>query len=124
MAEILGIVTGSLQLLDTGLKALEYVKDFLQGPEEQRKLVAEMATLKPMLVELEKRIRANPSSHTLEQMKEPLLTFKTALGLVMSRARLGLKARAWAWLGRARALNSSSPSPKPSEKAWPGRAWA
>ncbi|KAJ7453724.1 ankyrin repeat-containing domain protein [Mycena latifolia] len=80
MAETLGIVTGSIQLLDTGLKALEYVKDFLHAPEEQRKLVAEMATLKPMLTELEKRIRANPSSHTLQQMKEPLLTFKTALG--------------------------------------------
>ncbi|KAJ7453730.1 ankyrin repeat-containing domain protein [Mycena latifolia] len=80
MAETLGIVTGSIQLLDTGLKALEYVKDFLHAPEEQRKLVAEMATLKPMLMELEKRIRANPSSHTLQQMKEPLLTFKTALG--------------------------------------------
>ncbi|KAJ7323268.1 ankyrin repeat-containing domain protein [Mycena albidolilacea] len=80
MAETLGIVTGCIQLLDTGLKALEYVKDFLHGSEEQRKLVAEMATLKPMLVELEKRVRANPSSHTLQQMKEPLLIFKTALG--------------------------------------------
>ncbi|KAF7368010.1 Ankyrin [Mycena sanguinolenta] len=79
MAETLGIVTGCIQLLDTGLKALEYIKDFLHGPEEQRKLVAEMATLQPMLVDLEKRIHANPSSQTLEQMKEPLLTFKTAL---------------------------------------------
>jgi hypothetical protein len=80
MAETLGIVTGCIQLLDTGLKAVEYVKDFVHGPEEQRKLVAEMATLKPMLVELGKRVRANPSSHTLQQMKEPLLIFKTALG--------------------------------------------
>jgi DNA anti-recombination protein RmuC len=80
MAEALGIVTGSIQLIDTGLKTLEYVKDFLHAPEEQRKLVAEMATLKPMLVELEKRIRANPSSQALQQIQEPLLRFKTALG--------------------------------------------
>ncbi|KAJ7111000.1 ankyrin repeat-containing domain protein [Mycena epipterygia] len=79
MAETLGIVTGSIQLLDTGLKALEYVKDFLHAPEEQRKLVAEMTTLKSMLVGLEKRVRANPSSPTLQQMKEPLLMFKTSL---------------------------------------------
>ncbi|KAJ6594718.1 hypothetical protein B0H19DRAFT_1366531 [Mycena capillaripes] len=79
MAEILGIVTSSLQLLDTGLKALECVKDFINAPEEQRKLAAEMATVKPMLVELEKRVRANPSSHTLQKMKEPLLRFKTTL---------------------------------------------
>jgi hypothetical protein len=79
MAETLGIVTGSIQLLDTGLKGLEYVKDFLHAPEEQRKLAAEMATLKPMLMELEKRIRANPSSQALQQIKEPLLRFKTTL---------------------------------------------
>ncbi|KAJ7722542.1 hypothetical protein B0H14DRAFT_3170152 [Mycena olivaceomarginata] len=63
-----------------GLKGLEYVKDILHAPEEQRKLAAEMATLKPMLVELEKQIRANPSSQALQQIKEPLLRFKTTLG--------------------------------------------
>jgi hypothetical protein len=79
MAEALGIVTSSLQLLDTALKVFEYAKDFHDAPEEQRKLLAEMNILKPMLVELQTRVRANPSSNALQQMEEPLNRFKTTM---------------------------------------------
>ncbi|KAJ6563412.1 ankyrin repeat-containing domain protein [Mycena vulgaris] len=80
MAEALGIVTSSIQLLDMAMKVFEYVKDFHNAPEEQHKLLAEMNILKPMLVELQSRVRANPSSSTLQQMKEPLNRFKTTMG--------------------------------------------
>ncbi|KAJ6469693.1 hypothetical protein DFH09DRAFT_1380902 [Mycena vulgaris] len=62
------------------MKVFEYVKDFHDAPEEQRKLLADINFLKPMLVGLQSRVRASPSSSTLQQMKEPLNRFKTTMG--------------------------------------------
>jgi hypothetical protein len=79
MAEILGIVTGSLQLVETALKAREYITDFHNAPEEQRKVFTEMDHLEPVLTELQKRISASPSTAALQHMGGPLESFRTMM---------------------------------------------
>ncbi|KAJ6480965.1 hypothetical protein C8R45DRAFT_932870 [Mycena sanguinolenta] len=73
--ETLGVVTGIIQLVDTALKAREYVKDFYGAPAEQRKLFTEMQDLKPMFEELKRRLdtyASSGSTSVLQHMQEPL----------------------------------------------------
>ncbi|KAF8206577.1 hypothetical protein K438DRAFT_481972 [Mycena galopus ATCC 62051] len=103
MADIIGIVTGAIALLDTASKALESLIDAYNAPKEQRKILEEMTALRPMLVELEKRVQANPSSRILAQMTEPLKSFKTSMrqfALKLSEGKkLPLQKRVtWSWI--------------------------
>ncbi|KAJ6579069.1 ankyrin repeat domain-containing protein [Mycena vulgaris] len=79
MAEALGTVATIIQLVDTALKAREYIKDFRDAPKEQLKLFSEMEGLRPLLAELLKRVVDNPSSDTFQQMSGPLNIFKTTM---------------------------------------------
>ncbi|KAJ7659519.1 hypothetical protein B0H17DRAFT_1212850 [Mycena rosella] len=79
MAETLGVITSTIQLVDTALKAREYVKDFVNAPHEQRQLFSEMDTLRPLLEELQKRVLAHPSQSSFQQMTAPLNKFKTTM---------------------------------------------
>ncbi|KAJ7444220.1 ankyrin repeat domain-containing protein [Mycena latifolia] len=85
MAEALGTLASILQLVDTILKAREYIKDFHEAPKEQKKLFSEMEGLKAVLVELDKRAVENPSSEAFSQMVEPLETFETTLEIVTKK---------------------------------------
>jgi hypothetical protein len=87
MAEVLGIVTSSLQLVDTALKAREYIKDFNDAPEEQRKLFEEIGYLKALLTELQKRITGTPSTNTLTQMAGPLSKLHTVLKDITAKVK-------------------------------------
>jgi lipopolysaccharide export LptBFGC system permease protein LptF len=79
MAEILGIVTGGLQLVDMALKARKYIKDFHNAPKDQQKVFTEMDHLKPLLIELQKRVSSPLSADALQQMAGPLSSFKTRM---------------------------------------------
>ncbi|KAJ7720490.1 ankyrin repeat-containing domain protein, partial [Mycena olivaceomarginata] len=79
MAEILGTIGSIIGLVDTALKAREYIKDFHNAPGEQKKLFTDMEDLKPLLVELEKRVSDSPSTSTLQQITSPLARFNTVL---------------------------------------------
>jgi hypothetical protein len=79
MAEILGTIGSIIGLVDTALKAREYIKDFHNAPGEQKKLFTDMEDLKPLLVELEKRVSNSPSTSTLQQITSPLARFNTVL---------------------------------------------
>lgn len=87
MAEVLGIVASSLQLVDTALKAREYIKDFNDAPEEQRKLFEEIGYLKALLTELQKRITGTPSTNTLTQMAGPLSKLHTVLKDITAKVK-------------------------------------
>ncbi|KAJ7460274.1 hypothetical protein FB451DRAFT_1405514 [Mycena latifolia] len=115
MAEAIGTVASILQLVDTALKAQEYLKDFHDAPKEQQQLFSEMGHLKSLLVLLEKRSTGNLSSEAVEPMSGPLSTFKRTmehlaekLGTLDGRSKFtqrltcsvlrvgsGLKAQAW-----------------------------
>ncbi|KAJ7135735.1 ankyrin repeat-containing domain protein [Mycena epipterygia] len=79
MAETLGVITSAIQLVDTALKAREYVNDFLHAPQEQQQLFSEMDALRSLLEELQKRVLAQPTRDSLQQMAEPLTRFKTTM---------------------------------------------
>ncbi|KAJ6605153.1 ankyrin repeat domain-containing protein [Mycena vulgaris] len=79
MAEALGTVAGVIQLVDTALKAREYLKDFRDALKEQQKLFLEMEVLRPLLAELLKRVVDNPSSNAFQQITGPLTIFKTTM---------------------------------------------
>ncbi|KAJ7487066.1 ankyrin repeat domain-containing protein [Mycena latifolia] len=85
MAEVLGTVASVLQLVDTILKAREYIKDFHKAPKEQKKLFSEMEGLRALLVELDRWVTGSPSSAAFQQMVEPLATFETTLELVTKK---------------------------------------
>ncbi|KAJ6557518.1 hypothetical protein B0H19DRAFT_1261131 [Mycena capillaripes] len=89
MAETLGIVATLLQLIDTVLKARDYIQDFCNAPEEQRKLLSEMEDLRSLLEELDKRIDANPSSSMLQRMNSPLNAFKPIVEEFTKKRRPG-----------------------------------
>ncbi|KAK6977277.1 ANK-REP-region domain-containing protein [Favolaschia claudopus] len=76
MAEVLGIVTGALQLLDTALKAAELVKDVYRATQEKQELHDELEGLKPLLAELQLRVSANSSQRVLRNMAGPLTRLK------------------------------------------------
>ncbi|KAJ6520690.1 ankyrin repeat domain-containing protein [Mycena vulgaris] len=79
MAEALGTIASVLQLVDTVLKAREYLKSFQDAPKEQQNLFSELEALRPLLAELLKRVADNPSSDVFLQMEAPLTTFKTTM---------------------------------------------
>ncbi|KAJ6579072.1 hypothetical protein DFH09DRAFT_1310432 [Mycena vulgaris] len=79
MAETLGPDASIIQLVDTVLKAREYIKDFRDAPKEQQKLFLEVEGLRPLLAELLKRVVNNPSSDVFQQMSGPLTMFKTTM---------------------------------------------
>ncbi|KAF7365804.1 ANK-REP-REGION domain-containing protein [Mycena venus] len=75
MAETLGTVASILQLVDTALKVKDYIQDFIHAPQEQLKLLSEMADLRSLVQELQDRTMANASSVILQRMKNPLEDF-------------------------------------------------
>jgi hypothetical protein len=79
MAETLGSVVSIIQLVDTALKTRDYVEGFRNAPQEQKKLLAEMDDLRPLLGELLERITATPPSDKLQQMTSPLATLKLTM---------------------------------------------
>ncbi|KAJ7362830.1 hypothetical protein DFH08DRAFT_841545 [Mycena albidolilacea] len=79
MAETVGSVASIIQLVDTALKAKDYIQDFIYAPQEQLKLLSEMADLRPLVQELHNRVEANASSEILQRMKNPLEDFKATM---------------------------------------------
>ncbi|KAF7342994.1 hypothetical protein MVEN_01729500 [Mycena venus] len=79
MAEVLGIVTGALQLLDTALKVKDLIQDARNAPQERKKLLEKMEDIRPLLEELRHRIIANPSKRVLQQIAGPLTDFHNTL---------------------------------------------
>ncbi|KAF7365791.1 ANK-REP-REGION domain-containing protein [Mycena venus] len=79
MAEIVGSVASVIQLVDTALKAKEYIQDFVNAPQEQQKMLSEMDDLRPLLTELQDRIAANPRRGIHQRMKSRLADFKATM---------------------------------------------
>jgi hypothetical protein len=89
--ETIGAVTTIIQLVDTGLKARDYIQDFRHAPREQQKLLLEMDDLRPLLWELHRQITANPgpSRSIIQQMGSPLAAFKSTMEQFTAGLRAG-----------------------------------
>ncbi|KAJ7706684.1 ankyrin repeat-containing domain protein [Mycena rosella] len=62
MADIVGLIASTLQLVDTVVKAREYIKDFHNAPKDQKELLLEIQNLRPLLLELRTRFDASDST--------------------------------------------------------------
>lgn len=92
MAEVLGTlgtVVNLIQLVETAVRAREYIQDFRHAPQEQRKLLSEMDDLRPLLADLQTRITTNPSSSIVEQMQNPLSVFRSTMETFTEKLRPG-----------------------------------
>ncbi|KAF7365801.1 ANK-REP-REGION domain-containing protein [Mycena venus] len=89
MAETLGTVASILQLVETALKVKDYIQDFIHAPQEQLKLLSEMADLRSLVQELQDRTVANASSVILQRMKNPLEDFKATMERFTEKLRPG-----------------------------------
>jgi hypothetical protein len=79
MAETLGTVTAIISLIDTALKARDYVKDFRDAPEEKQKILNEMKHFKDLLGQLEDYIKHNQSTTSVAGMNRHLVSFKSEI---------------------------------------------
>ncbi|KAJ7487929.1 hypothetical protein FB451DRAFT_1390903 [Mycena latifolia] len=81
MADTLGVIASAIQLVDTALKAREYVKAFVNASHEQRQLFSEIDSLKPLLKELQNRVleHPSPSRNSFQQMIAPLNRFQATM---------------------------------------------
>jgi hypothetical protein len=77
--EIVGTIASIIQLVDTVLKAMDYIRDFIHVPQEQQKLFLEMGDLRPLVTELQCRIVANTLSTILQRIQSPLADFKATM---------------------------------------------
>ncbi|KAJ6541683.1 hypothetical protein B0H19DRAFT_1268649 [Mycena capillaripes] len=89
MASAVGYVLSIIQLVDTGLKARDYIQDFRRAPLEQQKLLSEMDDLRPLLHELHGQMLANPSRSILQQMRSPLAAFQITMEQFTAELRAG-----------------------------------
>ncbi|KAJ7150077.1 ankyrin repeat-containing domain protein [Mycena crocata] len=92
MAEVVGTVGTILQLVETALKAREYIQDFRHAPQEQQKLLVEMDNLRPLLMELQNRITSNPSGSVVRQMESHLILFRSTMEQFTAKLRPGDRA--------------------------------
>ncbi|KAJ7204166.1 ankyrin repeat-containing domain protein [Mycena pura] len=75
----LGIVLNIIQLVDTALKAREYIQDFRHAPQEQRKLLSEMDDLRPLLAQLQICMNSNQSGTIIQHIQNPLIAFRSTM---------------------------------------------
>ncbi|KAK6971547.1 ankyrin [Favolaschia claudopus] len=85
MAEVLGIVSSVLQLLNTALKATDLVKDVYRATQEKQQIHDELEGLKPLLAELRLRVLANPSQGVRRNIAAPLTKFQRTLEELLRR---------------------------------------
>ncbi|KAF7368344.1 hypothetical protein MVEN_00155900 [Mycena venus] len=96
MAEAIGTVASILQLVDTVLRAREYLKDFRDAPKGQQKLFSELQSLRLLFAELFKRLEANPSSEALQQI---LGKKKETAGYLEELERIKVLINVWLTMG-------------------------
>ncbi|KAJ7838445.1 hypothetical protein B0H13DRAFT_2419431 [Mycena leptocephala] len=79
MAELISLIACVLQLVDTVVKARDYIQEFRNAPKDQLRLLLEIENLEPLIRELDKRIKENQASGLISGMQgfeEPLIQLK------------------------------------------------
>ncbi|KAJ7453133.1 ankyrin repeat-containing domain protein [Mycena latifolia] len=79
MADIVGLIASVLQLVDTAVKSLRYIKDFRDAPKDQQRLLLEIQTLEPLIRELDKRTKNNQNTGLnsgMQEIAQPLTQLK------------------------------------------------
>ncbi|KAJ7108042.1 ankyrin repeat-containing domain protein [Mycena crocata] len=79
MADVLDTLASIIQLVDTVLKARQYIKDFYKAAAEQKRLFVDMNHLKTLFEELQTRVSERPSTTALHHILGPLNSFKETM---------------------------------------------
>ncbi|KAJ7159103.1 ankyrin repeat-containing domain protein [Mycena crocata] len=113
MADIVGLLAASLQLVDLVVKTRCYVKDFSDVPKDQTRLFEEIRSLEGLIAALDYRIRTSQApgilNSALEELEEPLLQLKGAMEQLASKLEdlSKLSSRfAWPFWGKEEALKT------------------
>ncbi|KAJ7613765.1 ankyrin repeat-containing domain protein [Mycena polygramma] len=78
MADLVGLVAGILQLVDTVATTRDYIQDFRNAPQDQRKLLEEIQSLDPLLGVLNPLIK-DERAGLLKSLETPLKEVKEVL---------------------------------------------
>ncbi|KAJ6521454.1 hypothetical protein DFH09DRAFT_215565 [Mycena vulgaris] len=106
--DIVGVVAGALQFIDVLVKARDYLHDFRDAPEDQQRILREVIGIKPLLEQLDKRIKSSGvNSIGAKQLEERMLDLKglferlaTILKPVLSPGSKILKRIEWTLWGK------------------------
>ncbi|KAJ6563714.1 hypothetical protein DFH09DRAFT_1364088 [Mycena vulgaris] len=106
--DIIGVVASALQLIDALVKARSYIHDFRDAPEDQQRIVRELISIRPLLEQLDKRIkRSGVISIGATQLEERMLDLNglikeltTILKPVLSPGWKTLKRIEWTLWGK------------------------
>ncbi|KAJ6563734.1 hypothetical protein DFH09DRAFT_479120 [Mycena vulgaris] len=106
--DIVGVVAGALQFIDIMVKARDYLHDFRDAPEDQQRILRELISIKPLLEQLDKRIKSSGvTSIGAKQLEERMLDLNglikqltTILKPVLSSGWKTLKRIEWTLWGK------------------------
>ncbi|KAJ6521474.1 hypothetical protein DFH09DRAFT_215646 [Mycena vulgaris] len=106
--DIVGVVASALQLIDSLVKARDYIYDFRDAPENQERILRELISIKPLLEQLDKRIKSSGvASIGATQLEERMLDLNglikqltTILKPVLSPGWKTLKRIEWTLWGK------------------------
>ncbi|KAJ7453540.1 ankyrin repeat-containing domain protein [Mycena galericulata] len=92
MADIVGLIASVLQLVDTVVRAHDYIQDFRDAPKDQRQLLLEIRNLEPLIRELDKRIeqkRATGSLGGIQELEKSLIQLKAVMERLVKKLDVG-----------------------------------
>ncbi|KAJ7166318.1 ankyrin repeat-containing domain protein [Mycena crocata] len=95
MAEVIGLISGVLQLVDSIAKGAIHFHDFHHASKERRMLLDEVKALQPLLGELQRRINSSATAEGIQPFKGPLVEFEKSMNAVQKKLDPGHRA----WLG-------------------------
>ncbi|KAJ6521490.1 hypothetical protein DFH09DRAFT_479143 [Mycena vulgaris] len=106
--DIIGVVASALQLVDALVKARDYIHGFRDAPEDQQAILRELISIKPLLQQLDKRIKnSGATSIGAKQLEQRMLDLNglvkqltTILKPVLSPGRKTLKRIEWTLWGK------------------------
>ncbi|KAJ6521464.1 hypothetical protein DFH09DRAFT_997607 [Mycena vulgaris] len=89
--DIVGVVAGALQFIDVLVKARDYLHDFRDAPEDQQRILREVIGIKPLLEQLDKRIKSSGvNSIDAKQLEERMLDLKGLFERLATMLKPGL----------------------------------
>ncbi|KAJ6521488.1 hypothetical protein DFH09DRAFT_1373039 [Mycena vulgaris] len=108
LMDIICVVASALQLIDSLIKARDYIHDFRDAPEDQQRILRELISIKPLLEQLDKRIKSSGvTSIDATQLEERMLDLNglikqltTILKSVLSPGWKTLKRIEWTLWGK------------------------
>ncbi|KAJ6477191.1 ankyrin repeat-containing domain protein [Mycena vitilis] len=89
MSEVIGLISGVLQLVEAISAAAKRYGAFRNAPKERRMLYEEVEALRPLLYDLRTRIASSVSAEGIQQFKNPLMELEKVVVSVRNKLHPG-----------------------------------